>query len=162
MQPYLILALVALLFVANGTPVVVNWLLGRRFSFPVDGGLTFVDDRPLFGRAKTVRGIVLAVLATAVAAPLLGFDWQVGAVIGATAMAGDLFSSFVKRRVGLVSSSRMTGVDQIPEALLPVLACSAMLSLTFADIAIVTALFFVGEIALSPLFFRLGLRERPY
>lgn len=162
MQPFLILALLFLVFVANGTPVVLKRVLGERFAFPLDGGVAFVDGRPLLGRAKTVRGIVLAVVATSMAAPMVGLDWKIGAVVGTAAMAGDVFSSFVKRRFGLPSSSRVTGLDQVPESLFPLLACSGALSLTLAEIAAVTALFFVGDIALSPLFFRLGVRDRPY
>jgi CDP-2,3-bis-(O-geranylgeranyl)-sn-glycerol synthase len=162
MQPMLILALLFLLLVSNGTPVVANWILGKRFATPLDGGIGFVDGRPLFGRAKTIRGFALSVVATSASAPVVGVDWKIGALVGVAAMVGDLFSSFLKRRLGLAASSRATGLDQVPEALFPLLACGGELSLTFADIAVTTAIFIVGEIVLSPLFFRLGVRERPY
>ena len=70
MQPMLILALVFLLVVSNGTPIVANWILGERFATPLDGGIGFVDGRPLFGRAKTIRGILLSVVAAAAVAPM--------------------------------------------------------------------------------------------
>ena len=162
MQPLLILAFLVLLLVANGTPVVAKRVLGRRLAFPLDGGVRFVDGRPLFGPAKTIRGIVLSVAATSAAAPVLGFDWKIGAVVGGAAMAGDLVSSFVKRRLGVPASGRATGLDQLPEALLPLLACRGALSLTFADIAVAAVVFFVGEIVLSRLLFRLRIRDRPY
>lgn len=162
MQPLLILALLFLLLVSNGTPVVAKWILGKRFATPLDGGIGFVDGRPLFGRAKTIRGFVLSVVATSALAPVVGLDWKIGALVGSTAMVGDLFSSFLKRRFGLVASSRATGLDQVPEALFPLLASAGELSLTLADIAVTTAIFIVGEIVLSPLFFRLGVRDRPY
>jgi CDP-2,3-bis-(O-geranylgeranyl)-sn-glycerol synthase len=162
MQPLLILALLVLLLVANGTPVVAKRVLGRRLAFPLDGGVRFVDGRPLFGPAKTIRGIVLSVAATSAAAPVLGLDWKIGAVVGGASMAGDLFSSFVKRRLGLPSSAKATGLDQFPEALLPLLACRGALSLTLADIAVAALIFFVGDIVLSRLMFKLGVRDRPY
>jgi hypothetical protein len=77
-------------------------------------------------------------------------------------MAGDLLSSFLKRRLGLAPSSRATGLDQIPESLFPLLACRSALALTAMDIATGCVIFFVGELLLSHLFFRLGLRDRPY
>ena len=157
-----LLALLVLLLVANGTPVLAKWVLGDRFAFPLDGGVRFVDGRPLFGPAKTIRGIVLSVAATAAAAPVVGLDGMIGAVVGAAAMAGDLFSSFVKRRLGVPTSGRATGLDQLPEALLPLLACRGALALTFADIAVAAAMFFVGEIVLSRLLFRLRVRDRPH
>jgi len=75
---------------------------------------------------------------------------------------GDALSSFVKRRLGRSPSSRATGLDQIPEALLPLLAVQASLGLTLWQIAAITVTFFALEIPLARLFHNLGLRERPY
>ncbi|MGB8274430.1 MAG: CDP-archaeol synthase [Alphaproteobacteria bacterium] len=162
MQPAVILQLVILLTVANGAPVVAKKVLGRRFAWPLDGGIRFLDGRPLLGAAKTLRGIVAAVAVTTACAPLVGLTWKIGALIGAFAMAGDLLSSFVKRRLNLPPSSRATGLDQIPESLFPLLACRAALALTVTDIALAVAIFFAGEILLSRLFYRLHVRDRPY
>ena len=85
-----------------------------------------------------------------------------GLLIGAGAMAGDLLSSFVKRRMGHPSSSRALGIDQVPESLLPAVLCKGLLGLSPVDIALVVALFFVGEIVLSRILFKLHVREQPY
>jgi CDP-2,3-bis-(O-geranylgeranyl)-sn-glycerol synthase len=77
-------------------------------------------------------------------------------------MAGDLFSSFVKRRLNLAASSRATGLDQIPESLFPLLVCRGALSLSLLDIAIGVAIFFAGEVMLSVLLYRAHIRDRPY
>jgi CDP-2,3-bis-(O-geranylgeranyl)-sn-glycerol synthase len=82
--------------------------------------------------------------------------------VAGTAMAGDLFSSFVKRRLNLPPSSQALGLDQIPESLLPMLACRDALSLTAADIVVGVAIFFVGELVLSRLLFNAHLRDEPY
>ena len=162
MHPKLILQLLALLGLANGMPVLVNRYLGRRWSYPLDGGARFVDGHPLFGASKTVRGILVAVLATTACAPLVGLTWKIGVAVGTAAMAGDLFSSFLKRRMRLVAGARATGLDQIPESLFPLLVCRRSLSLTALDIAVVVVGFFLGEVLLSLLFYRMHLRERPY
>lgn len=162
MQVRLILQLLALLGVANGAPLMLNSLLGRRWSCPLDGGARFVDAQPLLGASKTIRGILISVLATAAAAEILGLGWKTGAALGTAAMAGDLFSSFLKRRMRLSAGDRATGLDQIPESLFPLLACLRLLSLTLLDIVAVLAIFFLGEVLLSVLFYRLHLRERPY
>jgi len=151
-----------LLVLANGSPIIATRIFGRTFSRPLDGNAKFVDGRPLLGASKTIRGIIVALLVTALAAPLLGLEFHIGLLIGATAMAGDLFSSFLKRRLGLPPSSRAIGLDQIPESLFPLLACHSALSLSVTDIAAGCAIFFVGELLLSRLFFRLRLRDRPY
>ena len=162
MQAALIFQLLVLLAVANGTPVAAKLALGKTFARPLDGGALFVDGRPLFGPSKTIRGIVTSVLATSGAAALIGLGWQVGALIGTVAMAGDLGSSFVKRRMGLAPSSMAICLDQIPESLFPLLACRLLLPLTMLDIGVATILFFVGELVLSRILFRLHLRDRPY
>lgn len=54
------------------------------------------------------------------------------------------------------------GIDQIPEALLPLLALQDALVLSLPQIAAITAAFFLLEIPLAWLSHRLGLRERPY
>jgi CDP-2,3-bis-(O-geranylgeranyl)-sn-glycerol synthase len=105
---------------------------------------------------------VVSLLVTTLVAPLIGLNFEIGLLVAAAAMAGDLLSSFLKRRFGLASSSKATGLDQIPEALFPLLACRSSLSLTAIDIVVGSVIFFVGEILLSYLFFRLRLRDRPY
>ncbi len=77
-------------------------------------------------------------------------------------MAGDLFSSFLKRRMGLPPSSRTFGLDQIPESLFPALASMSDLDLTLADVALVVAIFTVGSQVLSILLFKIRLRDQPY
>jgi CDP-2,3-bis-(O-geranylgeranyl)-sn-glycerol synthase len=161
-HPWPILQLLILLILANGTPVVAKKILGERFAYPLDGGVEFVDGRPLFGRSKTVRGVVLAVLVTMAGAPVVGLEWVIGVLVGSLAMAGDLFSSFLKRRMALPPSSRASGLDQVPEALFPLFACRNLLSLTMADIGAAAALFFIGEVLLSRVLYAFRLRDRPY
>ncbi len=156
------LRLLVLLGVANIAPIAARHLLGARWQAPLDGGWRFVDGRPLLGPSKTWRGLVAAVLVTALAAPLLGWPALVGAVLGAGAMAGDALSSFVKRRLGIASSGQATGLDQIPEALLPLLLLAGWLDLSWMQIVGVTAAFFAIEIPLARWTYRLGLRDRPY
>ncbi len=77
-------------------------------------------------------------------------------------MLGDAIASFIKRRLGVVPSGRATGLDQIPEALLPMLMVQSTLGLTYIQIAAITLVFFVLEIPLAWASYRLGLRDRPY
>ncbi len=161
-NPLTILQLTLLLAVANGAPVIAARMCGARLAYPFDGGVEFIDGKPLLGKSKTIRGIVVSIASSAVAASLLGVGWTIGIVVGFAAMAGDLVSSFVKRRLDLAPSSRATGLDQVPESLFPLLACSRALSLTIVDIAIVVAIFFVGELVLSLLLYKVHIRDRPY
>lgn len=162
MHPWTVFQLLVLIAAANGAPVVARKIFGGRFARPVDGGAAFADGRPVFGASKTVRGLVAALLAATVAAPLIGLPLAIGIVAGAGAMTGDLVSSFVKRRLGRPSSSRATGLDQIPESLIPLFLCGVPLGLSIADVAAGVIVFTAGEMILSPLLYRIGLRRRPY
>ncbi len=158
----LALKVLLLALVANGAPILGKRLLGERWSLPLDGGLRFVDGRPLLGPSKTVRGLMLSVLACLVMAPVLGYSWLLGLTFGAATMAGDALSSFLKRRVNVPSSGRFRGLDQIPEILLPLWLCKAELGLDWWSILLLIMLFSVGSLAVSRLMFRLGVRDRPY
>lgn len=162
MHPLLLAQLLILLTLANGAPVIAKKILGGRFAWPLDGGAKFFDGRRVFGISKTIRGVVLAIVAATLGAPIIGLPWKIGATVGIFAMIGDLCSSFVKRRMNRPPHSRAVGIDQIPESLFPLLACADTLSLTAADIALGVAAFFIGEIVLSRLLYKVHLRDRPY
>lgn len=162
MQILAILKGLFLVALANGTPVIAKDIMGARFAIPIDGGAKFLDGRPIFGPSKTVRGIFLSILVTSMLAPIVGLDWKIGALVASTAMAGDLLSSFLKRRNNLPAGSKATGLDQVPESLFPLLACGSALRLTVLDIVAGVAIFFVGELLLSRLFYHFHLRDRPY
>jgi CDP-archaeol synthase len=162
MHPLALARLLILLTLANGAPVMAKRIFGKRFSMPLDGNRHFIDGRPLFGTSKTIRGILASLAVTVGLAPIFGLDVGAGLLSATAAMIGDLFSSFIKRRMGLPPSSRAIGLDQVPESLFPLLACAPLFSLTGGDIAAGCAIFFVGELTVSHVLFRLGLRERPY
>ena len=162
MQLLHILQLLVLITLANGAPIIAKKIFGPRFSFPLDAGTIFFDGRPLFGPSKTIRGILVSVLVTTASAPLIGLDLTIGAIVAGAAMAGDLFSSFVKRRLNYPPSSQALGFDQVPESLFPMLACRDALSLTIADIALGVGIFFIGALILSRFLFRAHLRDEPY
>jgi CDP-2,3-bis-(O-geranylgeranyl)-sn-glycerol synthase len=157
-----ILQMMLLLTLANGAPVVAKKVCGSRFGLPLDFGVTFFDRRPVFGSSKTIRGIVVSIMVTAAGAPLIGLNPTIGAIAAGAAMAGDLLSSFLKRRLNLPPSNQALGIDQIPESLLPMLVCRGALQLTAIDIVLGVGMFFAGELVLSRLLFRAHLRDEPY
>jgi hypothetical protein len=154
--------LLFLVTLANGLPVLGKKLFGARFSLPVDSGAMAPDHQALFGSSKTLRGVLLSVFLTAVAGRVLGFPFGTAALIGSGAMAGDLFSSFCKRRLRLPTSSQAIGLDQVPESLFPLLLCKKALSLSILDLILSVTGFFVIEIAISKVLHRFHLRDQPY
>lgn len=151
-----------LLVVANGAPVLAARIFGERFGWPLDGGARFFDRRPLLGPSKTLRGVIAAVLATALLSVAIGLPLRVGVLVAVWAMIGDLFSSFIKRRLGIPPSSMALGLDQGLESLLPLLAVRSHFGLSFTQIAASVLAFLVVELALSYILFKLHIRKRPY
>ena len=156
------LKLLLIIVLANGTPIVARLLFGKKFDHPVDFGLKLTDQKRLFGDSKSWRGIVSAITLSMICAVILGFTWNVGLLLGGWSMFGDLFSSFIKRRLGMTPSSQACGLDQIPESLFPLLAVSSVLDLEWWRICYLVLLFIVIELSLSRILFILKIRRRPY
>ena len=156
-----VLSCLLLLLIANGTPVITLALLGNRYARPLDNGRRWRDGRFLFGPTKTIRGVVAAVIAAAIAGLALGLPFTTGAVLGLYAMLGDLGSSFTKRRLGFNSSHSVPVLDQLPESLVPVLGVKGRLALTGPDIFVIVAGFFFLELLLSKLLDRLQRHDHP-
>lgn len=145
----LVVEFLFLLLLANATPVLARELLQHRFDRPLDGGLRFIDGEPLLGPSKTARGVLLSIPVTALGAHLLGLDWHIGALAAALSMAGDLLSSFIKRRMKVPSSGSVPGLDQIPESLFPALACQSALHFDSVDIVLIVSVFLIGNLAVN-------------
>jgi len=154
--------LLLLILIANGAPVITARLCGGWGACPLDRGWILADGQRLLGDAKTWRGVVAATLASGLCAILLGWPAWIGITVGLAAMLGDMLSSFIKRRFGLSSSSKALGLDQIPESLLPLLAVAEFFDLDGWTISLIVAGFAGLELALSPVFYWLGIRKRPY
>ena len=133
MNAWIIINLVLLLVITNGAPVLASLLLKQRFNQPLDCNLKFIDGRPLLGPAKTVRGIISAILLTTLMAPLFGLSPAQGSLFALLAMSGDLVSSFIKRRLGITSSRSSPLLDQLPETLLPLWVMHPFLNETIPE-----------------------------
>ena len=149
------LQLLLLILIANGTPVIAAAACGAWCAWPLDGGRVLADGRRLLGEAKTWRGVALAPLAAGLGAVLLGWPAMVGIIIGIAAMLGDLLSSFVKRRLGVPTSGMALGLDQIPEALLPLLVVADQFALSWPAIVATVAGFTIHKIHVHCTYFRI-------
>jgi CDP-2,3-bis-(O-geranylgeranyl)-sn-glycerol synthase len=151
-----------LVVLANGAPVMACLALPGCLGAPVDGGRVLADGRPVFGPTKTWRGLLAALVLTPIAALALGLAWTVGVVVAAGAMLGDLAVSFVKRRLGLAPSTRVLGLDEVPEALVPALLVGPQLGLAALDVVLIVLGFVLVNRVLGPLAGRWRAhRERP-
>lgn len=153
---------VILLLAANGAPILANKLFVDRLNKPIDKGLKLGDGQRVFGNTKTWRGFFTSLCATPIVANWLNIDPLIGVSFGALSMAGDLISSFIKRRLGRIESSRARGLDTLAESLLPLWLLSDPLRLSSVNILMTVVIFFLIEEYISPILYRLHIRMRPY
>ena len=140
---------IMLVTTANVAPLFAKRMFGGALAVPLDRGMNFLDGRPILGGTKTVGGVILAILTTSICAPVLGLAWLAGPVAASLAVVGDLFSSFLKRRLGLAPSSMALGLDQIPESLIPAIGLQKFLPLDLRDIALAVVIFVAGELVFA-------------
>ena len=151
-----------LIVVANASPILFRKLFKEKFNYAIDGGRVFFDGYRILGDGKTWQGLVAALLFTPVFALILSYSFLTGFLVGFYAMLGDSLSSFIKRRLGMHSSSMAPLLDQIPESLLPAIMLRHQFGLDWLSIFILIVIFFILELMLSYLFFKLGVRKHPY
>jgi CDP-2,3-bis-(O-geranylgeranyl)-sn-glycerol synthase len=154
--------LLVLLLVANGSPVGLRMLLGKRWRQPLDAGRRLTDDQPIFGPSKTLAGLAVALVSTSLCAIPIGLGFWVGLSIAIFAMLGDLLSSFIKRRLARPPGTMTLGLDQVPESLLPLLVCKPLLGLSWVQVLLVTLAFIAADLLISQLMYRLGIGNHPH
>lgn len=129
------------LFVVNCLPVITSVVLGEKFRYPVDRGFLWLDNRPLFGQNKTVRGVAVIILGGMVACSFLGEPWWRGGVVATMVVLGDLTSSFIKRRFNVPIGGDLFPLDHLFESLFPSLFLLSIQSLTWTQLIIVVVSF---------------------
>ena len=159
---YCIFQALILLIAANGAPVIARKVLGNRLAKSMDNGLILSDGHRLFGNSKTWRGLFSSIILTTAVAILFGIQPLTGVLFGMLTMTGDLLTSFIKRRRGKVDSSRARGLDAVPESLLPLCLLKDSLTLNLIDITLIVGVFFLIEEFVSPVLYRLHIRNQPY
>ncbi len=146
----------------NGAPILLTKFAGKRFDYPIDCNQLFIDGRPILGLSKTFRGLASALIMSILIGSMFAIPMLTSLLFGALAMAGDMTSSFIKRRMGLTSSAMALGLDQIPESLFPLLGCKGLLGISAGQIFSIVLAFLCVELILSRILFWLKIRKTPY
>jgi CDP-2,3-bis-(O-geranylgeranyl)-sn-glycerol synthase len=118
---------------------------------PLDCGVRLADGGRLFGDHKTWRGVVAGEIGCALAAWLLGYSWTLGVVFAALSLAADAASSFLKRRLHLAPGAEVPALDQLPEALLPLIVLASSLGISIRAALVIASLFLCLDMASAPL-----------
>jgi len=133
--------IVLLLLWVNFLPAAASALWGHGFEYPVDNGAVWFDGRRLFGGHKTGRGVLTAFGGALLVSPLLPLPLDAVLITALLAMAGDLLTSFGKRRLGLEPGHRLAVLDQLLEGLLPLLYLTQRLPLSWPRAAAILLIF---------------------
>lgn len=149
----------ALLSAANATPVIVAQLARDRWSTPLDFGYVMSDGERLLGSHKTWRGLIVGVLAGLGVGAMFDLSLLSSAGFAATSLLADVVSSAAKRRMHLKPGTESVGLDQLGEALLPLILFSTPLSLAPAEIVGVTVIFVLLDLSTTRLRHRSWLRQ---
>ena len=164
-------------YAANMAPVIFKDRF-KRFAVPIDNGAMF-RGKPLFGSHKTVRGLIIGILVAVIIAGLqfllykspffqkLSFTdyakWALfGFLMGSGALIGDLFKSFIKRRVGIRPGARFIPFDQIDFVIGALLFSLLAVGITWAIALTCIALSFVLHIGTNHLAFWLKIRNEKW
>ena len=99
-------------YIANAFPTLF------RGGPPMDLGLNFIDGKRIFGANKTFRGfgmaLILGILAAVAEEIFLGSGlFLIGALAALGALLGDLFGSFLKRRIDFKPGKPFPILDQL-------------------------------------------------
>jgi hypothetical protein len=154
--------LLLLIIIANGAPILIRLLLNDSFKLAIDFGQKLPDKNRLFGPSKTWRGILAALLATTVAAWLLGYSPETGLLVAIYATLGDLGSSFIKRRLSMQPSSMAPLLDQVPESLFPALMLKEAFNLDIYSVILLVLIFVITELFLYQIHYKWGVSNIPY
>jgi hypothetical protein len=157
----LFIKLLFLIWFINFAPPLLVVVFDTKWSAPVDGGYLLPDGRPLFGKHKTVRGILAGIIAGGAIGLALSFPLWLGLATGLLSMSGDLVTSFVKRRLSFTSGSTAPGLDQILEGLLPFVLIAPYYSLSAGYVFLFCLVFGFGAY-FGSVFLKKVLLEKPF
>ncbi len=160
-------------YFANMAPVMIKKINFLRI--PIDFNKT-VNNKPIFGKNKTFRGLVFGVLFAIIIAYLQFLlysnnifvdaaivdysNWLlIGFLLGLGAVIGDLVESFVKRRLNYEPGKPFVPFDQLDFVIGALIFVYPVVKLTLDKIIIILLLSFVLHIVMNHLSFYTGIRK---
>ena len=159
-------------YIANGSPVVGAKIIGK--TTPLDRGARAWDGRRILGDGKTLEGLLTGIISGTLIGLIIYVIGNPASyrsilepfLLSLGAMIGDIFGSFLKRRMGLERGRPAPGLDQLGFLIFALLSSFSIygapgwLSLQiFILLLAITACLHLGTNYLAYL---LGLKKEPY
>lgn len=149
-------------YVANAAPVIAGG------GPPIDCGKKLPDGYRILGGGKTIRGFLFGLLAGLLIGTIqfLGWSvanwWLISILLSLGALLGDLFGSFIKRRVGLPRGTSAPGLDQLGFVAFALLLASPIKTPgweVIVTLLLLTPLIHLGSNIIG---YKSGLESEPY
>jgi len=164
-------------YFANMAPVIVKNIF-NDLKVPIDFNKK-INNKPIFGKNKTFRGLIFGVLFAVVIAYLQFLlyknnifvdisivdysDWiLIGLLMGFGAIFGDLIESFVKRRLNYKSGKTFIPFDQLDFVIGAMIFIYPLVILSVSKIITILLLSFVLHVIVNHLAFYTGIREEKF
>lgn len=159
-------------YVANATPVPFAKILKK--TTPIDGGRSAWDGRRVLGDGKSWEGLFSGIAGGTLIGVILYLAGNLGRfrsisepmILSVGAMIGDIFGSFIKRRIGLERGELAPGLDQLGFLIIALIVSAAIYGvpdwfdpMIFACILIITVILHLSTNFIAYL---LKLKDRPY
>jgi CDP-2,3-bis-(O-geranylgeranyl)-sn-glycerol synthase len=142
-------------YFANASPVVLGG------GGPIDGGVNWIDGKPLLGSHKTVKGTVLGIAVGTIVGVLQGNS--IGGFLQAGgAILGDIVFSFLKRRVDLEPGASFPFVDQLDFIIFAVILSFPVQSTALNQVFAILVLTFPIHYITNFIAYWLRLKKHPW
>ena len=155
-------------------PPCIAQVIGR--GTPVDFNKKFIDGKPIFGKGKTWVGTLGGIGISFIVLEILYFlglifdnvpsDRAIGLFffLSCGSMFGDLFNSFIKRRLGIERGGKFIG-DRVNSPLggfvFTYIMCPDLLFSVYSviDMVVITSVVGVGHVLLSRIAHKVGIKK---
>jgi CDP-2,3-bis-(O-geranylgeranyl)-sn-glycerol synthase len=163
-------------YFANMAPVIV-----RKINFlkiPIDFNKK-INNKPIFGKNKTFRGLVFGILFSIIIAYIQFLfykngifadisivdysDWLlIGFIMGFGAIIGDLIESFVKRRLNFEPGKPFVPLDQTDFVIGALIFTYPLVALSLDKIILILLISFILHMIMNHLAFYSGVRKEKW
>ena len=150
-------------YFANSSPVIFGG------GTPVDFGRNAWDRRRIFGDGKTWRGLLAGLACGSLVGIIESFSLPptfnyllLGFLLSLGTMLGDLFGSFLKRRLGLGRGHPGFAIDQLPFLFFALAFASPLYLPSREGILLLIVLTYILHVSTNFIANRLGLKKVPW
>ena len=150
-------------YVANACALVLG------FGSPIDKGKIYKDGKPLLGKGKTWRGLYTGIFCGVLTGivlynifPITDNAFFLSLLLSIGALSGDVFFSFLKRRIGIKRGQAFPFFDQVDFLIGAVIFAAPILLPSWETLVFLFIVTPILHLATNFTAFVLGMKDKPY